>query len=266
VEGAPVTVIRNSSGPQALLNTATKTDGNFDTKQTVLGRVSSAIHGNLFPKEQNKLDELERRDERLTKENRELVEENGSLLQKVESLMMSIELKSVECHGLRAKEQLGQNNASPGQLSGDNGKLDYRLTAKLQQKIDEYENRVRTLEVQNAQLLQKTSAQDDHIQSQTAKFARELGDIRSSELIRAPRVSDSEIQGKWKALGFAVRQFNTLRSRMSSSGCLRLQKRCGTLFYATLFSNHGCGTSCAFGSLTAIRTSGPVISARTLAC
>jgi hypothetical protein len=211
VGDAPVTVIQNSSGPRPLLDTATKKDGNSNTKQTVLGRVSSAICGNLFQKEQNKLEELERKNERLAKENTELVEEHGSLRQNVKSLMRSLELKSVECNGLRAKlEQVGQNNnAPPGHRSGsgDNKNLNYGPTAKLQQKIAEYEDRVRKLEVQNAQLLQRTSAQDNHIQSQTAKFARELGDIRSSELIRAPKVSDSEIQGKWKALGFAVRQF-----------------------------------------------------------
>jgi hypothetical protein len=195
-----------------LSDTITKKDGDSDTKQGLLSRVSGTIYETIFQKDQCKIEELEQKNEKLKEKNKKLLEENGLLNRDVNCLKRTLELTSVDCNGLRAElTQLGQNNASPGHRSGsgDNQKLDYELTAKLQRKIAESEDRVRKLEAQNAQLLQKTAAQQNHIQAQTAKFARELEDVRGSALIKAPKVSDSEIQGKWKALGFAVRQFVT---------------------------------------------------------
>lgn len=209
VGDAAVTVIPNSSGPQMLSDTATQNNGNADNKKSFLSKLSGTIYESIFQKEQNKVEELEQRNEMLGERNDELVEENRLLRRDVKSLMRSIELKSIESSGLRNKlVQLGQNGASGGQRSGsgDNQNLDYGPTAELQQKIAEYEDHVRNLEAQNTQLLRNASDCESHIQSQTAQFARELEDIRGNDF-RAPKVSDSEIQGKWKALGFAVRQF-----------------------------------------------------------
>lgn len=70
-----------------------------------------------------------------------------------------------------------------------------------------HEDRIRELEEENRKLRATITEKERQIDAQTADFARELEDITSKELIRAPRVSDKEIQGRWKSLVFSVRRF-----------------------------------------------------------
>ena len=51
------------------------------------------------------------------------------------------------------------------------------------------------------------SEQKERIRRQTSAFAEELAAIKSKTSIDAPKLSDTEIQARWRALGFAIRQF-----------------------------------------------------------
>ena len=86
----------------------------------------------------------------------------------------------------------------------------YELQQKMSEQEDHivkhFEQKIGSLEDKNHKLQQKISEQEGHIQ-QTLGFVEELEALKSKTSIDAPKLSDTEVQARWRALGFAVRQF-----------------------------------------------------------
>ncbi|KAK4188309.1 hypothetical protein QBC35DRAFT_367104, partial [Podospora australis] len=70
-----------------------------------------------------------------------------------------------------------------------------------------YENLLSELKSENCTLQQLNMQQQSEIQTQRSNFARELEAITSKNGNRLRKVSDTDIQAKWKSLGFLIRQF-----------------------------------------------------------
>lgn len=66
---------------------------------------------------------------------------------------------------------------------------------------------IKQLTLQNQELERRSSEHEKHIQSQRSDFAQELNELKNKTFFQALRVSDTDIQGRWKGLSFAVRQF-----------------------------------------------------------
>jgi len=147
-----------------------------------------------------------------------LEQEIGDYHETLQSYRITIEDKSGECMELKdkvadlEKRMSSANHTSgwsiarilpgssrDGRSSGDDQEV-ARLRAKLakcKEALASREDRIGQLEQQH------TAAQNQ----QTAAFAQELDEFKSRFLVKTPVVSDSEIQGEWKALGCVINQF-----------------------------------------------------------
>jgi FtsZ-binding cell division protein ZapB len=160
-------------------------------------------------KEKN--EDLKQANEALRARNKKLEERNKALHQDISSLKRVVELEAAECKELRARlDQLEQTSAShPRSASESPKKREIKPSAGWQEKIDGYKRRFQELVAENSRLLHQTSEQENLIRAQTTSFARELEATRGAGFVKMQRISDTEIQSKWKALCFAVRQFVT---------------------------------------------------------
>jgi hypothetical protein len=126
--------------------------------------------------------------------------------------------------------------------SGDSQGPTDREIIRLRTAMAEKEKEIQNLRCELSRLEQVTAEQEKRIQTQTAEFSSELEELKSKAFLRAPKVSDTEITAKWKALCFSIRQFissylsgqldpPTLRlwsNIKNSVGCLILQQRCNS--------------------------------------
>ncbi|KAK4154994.1 hypothetical protein C8A00DRAFT_13908, partial [Chaetomidium leptoderma] len=78
---------------------------------------------------------------------------------------------------------------------------------ELREKLARYKRHLRDLAAENRELHQRTTTQARQLQAQSSGFAQELDDLKSKAFVKCAKVSDTEVQGKWKTLGFSIRQF-----------------------------------------------------------
>jgi hypothetical protein len=160
----------------------------------------------------------------LREKNETLVKENDDLRKTLDNYRGAFNDKGLECVSLRdqlesSKKQVAsaiqsaQRSGWPISLSNifqrqkDNQKFEQNVITELQTKLAESEHDIRSLQAENIKLRNRTTEQERRMHKQTAEFAQDLQDIRSKELLKATKLSDTEILRRWKALGFTVRQF-----------------------------------------------------------
>jgi uncharacterized coiled-coil protein SlyX len=178
--------------------------------------LSSALYMNEVLKREN--ESLRNEIDKLGERTKTLSEKNETLRQDFRYVRRAVEIKSVECAELRDKaahlEKLQSANQSsgwslpnflPGTKSGNTAAEN--TIAELETKVAGYERKIKELEAHTSQLEQQTAEQKKSMQVQTARFAQELEVIRNKTATNTPSLSDTDIQGRWSALGFSVRQF-----------------------------------------------------------
>jgi hypothetical protein len=111
-------------------------------------------------------------------------------------------------------EELGRENERLRemlQLLGEENKSLRRDVHSVEKKVEtvtsNYKDYIVQQDVEISRLLGESSEQKKRLQEQTIDFSRELKDLKNKQLVKAPSISDSEVQGEWKALDFEVRQF-----------------------------------------------------------
>ncbi len=133
---------------------------------------------------------------------------------------LTIEDKSGECVELKHKvedleKRIGSgrqgtgwpfSNMLPGARDGRHSG-ETEQVANLRAALAEHKEDLASRQEQIRQLKQQITNQNQQLQAQTAAFARELDQVKSKFLIKAPVISDSEIEGQWVALGCLVNQF-----------------------------------------------------------
>ena len=141
--------------------------------------------------EENAIAEAHKKIERREQKIRALEDENRNMQQKMSE---------------QADRMTKHHEHRIGSLDDKNRKLQQK-SERVDRMAQHYEQRIGSLEEKNHKLQHTVSEQKDHIHQQTLGFVEELEALKSKAFIDAPRLSDTEVQTRWRALGFAVRQF-----------------------------------------------------------
>ncbi len=141
--------------------------------------------------EENAIAEAHKKIERREQKIRALEDENRNLQQKMSE---------------QADRMAKHHEHRIGSLEDKNRKLQQKFE-QADRMVQHCEQRIGSLEEKSHKLQHKVSEQKDHIQQQTLGFVEELEALKSKASIDAPRLADTEVQTRWRALGFAVRQF-----------------------------------------------------------
>ena len=183
----------------------------------------------------DKLDQVQKDNAWLEKE----IEQHGGLIR---SYQIVIEDKSLECRALKQKvEVLEKEIASVNQGSGWSkigNILPSRSRGRDAQPEDDEFGKLRTrfarqkdfnasLQAEILKLQQQAKQakqQDQQRQTQITGLVQELDETKKKTLVKAPKISDTEIQGEWKTIGGLIRQFvfKYLRGPLSSSAIQEL--------------------------------------------
>ncbi len=130
--------------------------------------------------------------------------------------------KSLECNSLQEKvdgmeKQIASANLLPALRRSQ--QLEDDELAKLRMKFARQKDFISSLQTENLKLHQQTKQQAQQMQAQITEFAHELDEAKRDTLVRVPKISDTEIQGEWKAIGCFIRQFvmNYLQGPLHSS-------------------------------------------------
>ena len=174
----------------------------------------------------DKLDQVQEDNEWLEGE----IERQGGLIR---SYQVVNEDKSLECRALKQKmEVLEKQIASLNQGSGWHkigNMLPSRSRGRDAQPEDDEFGKLRTrfarqkdlnssLQAEILKLQQQAKQQAQQMQTQITEFAQDLDETKKETWVKAPKVSDTEIQGEWKTIGGLIRQFvlKYLRGPLSS--------------------------------------------------
>lgn len=216
-EAGSVTCFRNSSGPQPLPDSVPREEGNAQDQQELLGRLARAVSERN--NSNKKVEHLLEKADRLREENRQLCEDTTALRNTLHGYRQVMDDKSSECTDLKRQlEEMGQTTASHNRGSSwsfsnllpgtrESHKPESSIVNELRNNLDECKRKIQDLEAENRNLQHRTTEQAKHLQTQSTKFAQELDDLRSKTVVKGAKVSDTEIQSKWKTLSFSIRQF-----------------------------------------------------------
>ncbi len=133
-----------------------------------------------------------------------------------------IEDKSSECRTLKKEvEVLKQQIASVNQGSGwpktgnilssksrgRDAQPDDDELGKLRTRFARQKDFISSLQGEILKLQQQTKQQAQRMQTQITGLIQELDEAKKKTWVKAPKVSDTEIQGKWTTIGGLIRQF-----------------------------------------------------------
>lgn len=187
-------------------------------RQELLTRIADGIRENKVLKDEN--ERLEWEKERLGEQNEELMNAKTSLLGTLDSLRLEIGEIGSRNHSLENKiKEMRQATTGANQDSASSifrallrgtrnspVSRDAELSA-LHVEATEYKKRNKELATENRNMARTMADQAKQIQKQRTEFAQELDDLTSKAFAKCARLSDTEIQTKWKTLGFSIRQF-----------------------------------------------------------
>ncbi|KAH6856362.1 hypothetical protein B0I37DRAFT_443043 [Chaetomium sp. MPI-CAGE-AT-0009] len=216
-EKEPITTFRHEAGPDFPPGFNFEGNGNSPRTQELLARIADGIRKNAILGDEN--ERLKGEKEELKGQNEELMEENASLSSALGDLQREFQDMVSRNHNLKNKiEEMRQ--ATTG---GDQGSVSWFLrnavrstrnnqvsrdagVSALLTETTKYKKRVQELTAENREMSQRVAEQAIQIQKQRTEFAQELDDLMHKAFAKGARVSDTEIQTKWKTLGFSVRQ------------------------------------------------------------
>jgi phage shock protein A len=192
--------------------------GNKDSSRTkeLLTRISDGICKNKILK--GEMEQMEDENNKLRQENERLIKGKASLRGAYNSLRREVEeLRSRLKHDLgNEKNDIRREPANTDQGLGWFGAFhgtrssqmsrDTEVNA-LRAEITQHKKRIQELATKDHGNSQTIAEQERHIQKQRAEFAQELDDLTGKAFVKGARLSDTEIQTKWKTLGFSIRQF-----------------------------------------------------------
>ncbi|KAH6632065.1 hypothetical protein F5144DRAFT_649466 [Chaetomium tenue] len=215
-----MTTFKHGAGPGSSMSPASDSwdDGNLPIPQG-FSQFPDVTYENKMLK--GEIERLKRGQERLREQNEELVKtkismrtalrnfhgEIGELRSRNRSLENKIKEMRLEI------TDTSQGSASSifarfrGTRLGNSPVFRDTEVSALREEATEYKKRNQELATENRNMVRKIGEQAKQIQKQRTEFARELDDLTSKAFAKCARLSDTEIQAKWKTLGFSIRQF-----------------------------------------------------------
>ncbi|KAK3390827.1 hypothetical protein B0H63DRAFT_446920 [Podospora didyma] len=153
-----------------------------------------------------------------------LLEENTDLMLMQASYRDVIQDKAREVEDLKQKleereKQLASytQRSAPGAACSDKiiqpqefEKMEKTYAERIQKLMAEnskLEAENRKLGVENSKLRDKAGQLKQQLQVATSEFTQELEKLQHKDTFKTPMISDSDVQSKWKTVGFLVRQF-----------------------------------------------------------
>ncbi len=140
----------------------------------------------------------------------------------IRSYKLVIEESTSECRGLRQemkvlKTQIASVNQASGRpkvgniLSskpkGRDAQHEDDELGKLRTRFARQQDFISSLQGEIRKLQQQTKQQAQQMQNQFTEFVQELDEAKKQSLVKAPKFSDTDIQGRWTTIGGLIRQF-----------------------------------------------------------
>ncbi|KAK3294585.1 uncharacterized protein B0H64DRAFT_443651 [Chaetomium fimeti] len=212
-----MTTFRHDAGPDLSRSFNSQENGSSPRTQELLGRISDGIRGNKILEGEN--ERLEAENQILREQNEELMETKTSLRRGLDDLGRVVEdMGQKSGRPKESIDKMRQPTAATNQDSGWFPRNLFRNTGNSQVSRDTGVNalltentkckkRIQELTAENREMSQTVAEQASQIRKQRAEFAQELDDLRDKAFAKGVKLSDTEIQTKWKMLGFSIRQF-----------------------------------------------------------